>query len=429
MRSASSAFSWTGGDVFGAIKDGIAKVAKFVVSTVTNGVKFSLHIVIDNVKYGWNALVEYGSTFVQKTFDLVQEVFDKVKVSFEHLFGWLAYIFNWQDILKTQQVLSYTIDQTFELIEEAIEDFKKMVDANISNLETWISQNFSQVISSFSGANSLGQYQTANNTPNPQAAALTSTNFLFTGVLNNANSMQLAGGGPVGARLTDDATQKLDALMQKITVEVGSLQSTTAFTNAITYFKQMGGSTDQAFQMLISGLLSVIEGLALAALEGAKAVFDLLCDAAKHIVHGVREAIEAEWNIPFVSELYAYITNGGTFTGLNLMSLLLAIPATAFYKLVYKAAPVPNAGGCHDVRAELHRRQHSQRMGHWTNGAQGDRDGAERLGHDDRHLDQVLRRDLQRQHVLLRHHGCGRGRAADSRLNPSDRVRLGDVDL
>ena len=327
------------GDVFNAIKDRFAKVVKFVVSKVTNGVKLSMHLIIDNVEYAWNSLLEYGATFVQKAFDLVQEVFDKVKVSFDHLFGWLAFIFNWDDILLTQQVLSYTLDQMFELVEQSIDDFKHMVDTKLTGAETWISQNMSRLIGTIAGTGTIGQYQAANNTPNPQAAALTSTNFLFTGLVNNANSMQLAGGGAVAARLTDDGTQKLSALMEKIESEIGSLQSTAAFTNAINYFKQMGASPDQAMQMLVSGLLSVIEGLALAAIEGFKAIFDLLCDAAKHIVHGVRTTLEAEWEIQYVGDLFTYVTKGSTLSGLNLMTLVLAIPATAFYKMVYNEAP------------------------------------------------------------------------------------------
>lgn len=329
------------GDVFDVIKDGIAKVAEFVVSTITNGVKFSVHFVIDNVKYAWNAVLEYGASFAEKAFDLVQEVFEKVKVSFEHLFGWLAYIFNWADILRTHQVLHYTIDQMFEIIEEAIEDFKKAGDSALASAETWISQKFSSAIANFAGGDSLGQYQAANNAPNPQAAGLTSTNVLFTGLLNNANSIQIAGGGPAAVPLTGDASQKLEELMQKVGVYISGLQSTAAFTQAVTFFQQVGSSPDNGFGMVISGLLSLVEALALVAIEGLTVVFNLLCDAAKHIVHLIREVLKAEWQIPYVSDLYAHITQDSKLSGLDLMSLVFAIPATVFYKLVYDESPFP----------------------------------------------------------------------------------------
>lgn len=329
------------GDVFNAIKDGVAKVAKFVVTTITNGVKFSLHIVIDNVKYAWDTVVDYGLSFVQKAFDLVQEVFDKVKVSFDRLFGWLGYIFNWDDILRTRQVIHYTVEEMFKLIEQSIDHFKTLVDNNVADFETWISQNFSSAIANFGGSNTLLQYQTANNVPNPQATALASTNIMFTGLLNNANSAQVAGGGSFDVQLTDDATAKLNALMTQIGTYVSGLQSTTAFTNAVTYFEQIGASPDTALQSLISGLMSLMEGLLLAAIEGLTAVFNLLCDATKHIVHFIHEALKAEWQIPFVSEFYQHITNGTQFSALDLLSLLIAIPANAFYKLVYEESPFP----------------------------------------------------------------------------------------
>jgi hypothetical protein len=327
------------GDVFNAIKDGLAKVAKFVVTTITDGVKFSMHLVIDNIKYAWDTVLEYGITFVQKAFDLVQEVFEKVKVTFDHLFGWLGYIFDWNDILRTRQVIHYTVEETFKLIEQSIDHFKTLVDNNVSHFETWISNNFSNAIANFGGTNTLLQYQTANNVPNPQAAALGSTNVMFTGLLNNANSAQIAADGHLGVQLTDDVTAKLNELMTQVGTYVSGLQSTTAFTNAVTYFEQIGASPDTAFQSLISGLMSLMEGLLLAAIEGLTALFNLLCEATKHIVHYIHEALKAEWQIPFVSEFYQHLTQGTQISALDVLSLALAIPATAFYKLVYVDPP------------------------------------------------------------------------------------------
>ena len=329
------------GDIFNSIKNGIATVANFVVSNITNGVKFSINLVIDNVQYAWKAVIDYGLTFVQKAFDLVEEVFKQVQVSFDRLFGWLGYIFNWDDILRTRQVIHYTVEEMFKLIEQSIDHFKTLVDNNVSHFETWISQNFSTAIANFGGSNTLLQYQTANNVPNPQASALASTNIVFTGMVNNANSAQVAGGGTFDLQLTDDATAKLNELMTQISTYVSGLQSTTAFTNAVTYFEQIGTSPDTALQSLMSGLMSLMEGLLLAAIEGLTALFNLLCDATKHIVHLIHETLKKEWQIPFVSEFYQHITNGTQFSALDLLSLMFAIPSTAFYKLVYDASPFP----------------------------------------------------------------------------------------
>ena len=50
-------------------------------------------------------------------------------------------------------------------------------------------------------------------------------------------------------------------------------------------------------------------------------------------------ALNEDWNVPILSPLFAHATNGMPMSTVNLISLVMAIPATVLYKAVYNKAP------------------------------------------------------------------------------------------
>lgn len=319
-----------------AVKRKVAKVAKFVLEIVSNGIKCGVRFIIDGAEYVWNGVIEFGARFVRQAFDLVEEVFSRISVTFKDLFGWLGCIFNWSAIKRTHRVIAYSIDQILKLIEDGAQVVQAAIDNNIENFETWVTDQFATAIAGFNGSDDdLFQYQNANKKPNTEATNLASANPVLSGFINKSAKAE---GAIMPPELSLDVSQKLKDLLEQVKTYGDSIHSAESFKKASEYFQKAATSPDAVGQMLISALLELAEGMVLTVIGGVRVVIDLVCDAISAIVHALRSLMSAEWNIPFVSSLYRHVT-GGPMTAVNIVSLILAVPATALYTLGKKAPP------------------------------------------------------------------------------------------
>ena len=320
-----------------AVKRKVAKVTKFAFETVSNGIKCGVRFVIDGAEYVWNGVIEFGARFVRQAFDLVEEVFSRIGVFFENLFGWLGRIFNWGAIKRTHRVIAYSIDQMLKLIEDGAQVIQAAIDNNIENFETWVSDQFATSIASFDGRDDdLFQYQNANNKPNTEATNLASANPVLSAFINN--SAKADDGATMPPELSLEVSQKLKDLLEEVKKYGDSIHSAESFKKAGEYFQKAATSPDAVGQMLISALLELAEGMVLTVIGGVRIVIDMVCDAISAIVHALQSLMSAEWDIPFVSALYRHVTDG-PMTAVNIVSLILAVPATALYTLGKKAPP------------------------------------------------------------------------------------------
>ena len=86
-------------------------------------------------------------------------------------------------------------------------------------------------------------------------------------------------------------------------------------------------------------MFTLAQGVIQAILSGVQAVVDAILEIVPTLVSAMQAMLNAEWNIPFVSQLYSYVTNGGTLTTINLFALIAAIPTTVLYKCAKGQAP------------------------------------------------------------------------------------------
>ena len=114
----------------------------------------------------------------------------------------------------------------------------------------------------------------------------------------------------------------------------------SAFANAINYFEKAVSTPDQFLNLVVSGVLSAVEGAAQLLIQAAQTVIDIVFDIVEALARLTRKALNAAWSIPFVSDLYKRVT-GGELTAVDLVAMIVAIPGTIFYKLAAGAAPFP----------------------------------------------------------------------------------------
>jgi hypothetical protein len=282
------------------------------------------------VTYVFNAAVK----FLEQAFDLVQVVFAKVETLFSDLFQWLGFLFAWDDILRTHKALVYTANQFLGFLPLAVGGIQRYVDAGIATVQSQITTIFDQLVAAVGGS-SLGGYTDSNIQSEPTYSSSNANNIVLNSTVDNAAgaSYQPLGPGSMGP---------FDSVRQLIEQLVAAVEGQPAFQQAIDYMTNLGGNPDQIFVQLASALLRVAQGLAQAMIAGIQVVVDAVLGLVQQFVAGIQSTLNEQWDIPFVTAFYGWLTDGAPLTLLDLMCLILAIPATVLFKAMNDAAPFPD---------------------------------------------------------------------------------------
>jgi hypothetical protein len=319
------------GDFIQGVAEGVVDIVDTVITTVGDAIDAAITFVVDGVTYVFNTVVQ----FVEQAFDLVEAFFAQVKVFFEKVFEWLGFLFDWDDILRTHAVLSYTAGQFLGFLPGAAGGIQTLVDNGITTAKGEVDALFDQLVS-LVGGGSVGGYAQDNEPSEPAFTSAMANNVVLNATLNNA-------GGAVTPSLLRAAadTGPVDAIVAQLQQLAQTMENEPAFAQALAYLTNLGGSPDEIFQQLLSALLRVVQGVVDATLAGVQAVADALLTIAGAVLSAVQEMFTAAWDIPFVSQFYTWLTDA-ELTLLDLLSLIVAIPATILYKALHGAAPFPD---------------------------------------------------------------------------------------
>lgn len=336
IQSASGVLDWLEdvGDFIEGVVEGAVEIVDTVITTVTAGVQAAITFVVDGVTY----LYETAVSYVEQAFDFVETIFAQVKVFFEKVFEWLGFLFNWPDILRTHEALVYMLNQLMSFAQGSAAGIQRIVDNGFDNLQSQISTLFDSAVQNIAGGSSLGGYKQDNQQSNAQFSSSVSNNIVYNNFVDNAGSATSSGLSAAALLGSDPLSQ----LMEQLENFATNSESSAAFASAQTYFQNLGGSPDQIFVQLLAGLMRVVEAVLQAVVAGLKALADALLQLAQTIIAGLQSMLNEEWDIPFVSEFYSWITDGAKLTTLDLIALIAAAPATIFYKAINDAAPFPD---------------------------------------------------------------------------------------
>ncbi|MFY9618739.1 MAG: hypothetical protein WAQ99_02915 [Pyrinomonadaceae bacterium] len=336
------------GDIVNAVDEGVAAVAsdvrEIVVSTIIDPVtnlvtqiNARIEVLINELHYVWNGVIE----FVEQAYDIVVMVFNMVGVAFDDLFRWLGFIFNWPDILRTRDAVKHCVNQSFDVVEGALQYVKSNSDTFFTKLKSDVGDALDNLISSQIGSESFLALQSEGEQQKPVGADESATgNVFWSGLTNN---------------MGDSAPPKLSAVVpsgpfqelnERLTEYATVFQNQSAFSDAQNYFQEAANKLetdpDYALKLTLAGVLKTLQGLAVLGLEAIRQIVNALFDAFAAMIDAIKGVLNAPWDIPFVSDLYSHVTNGSQLTALDLTSLIIAVPATAFYKITYQRAPFPD---------------------------------------------------------------------------------------
>ncbi len=336
--------SWwsTIGDFLESLVEGFVNAVVKITRIVIDGVNAAFDFVIDNVKYVFNAVVQ----FVQDSFDLIESilatVYKSVEKFFEKTFEWLGFLFNWGDILRTRDALSYTITQGLKFVPLAILDIKQLTDSGFGKINEAVRDAFNGLKSQVAN-NSVGGFGEANRKPDPVFMHSAGNNFFMNGVVNNASA----------AKVNSVSTAALDPgpmvdFMTELKQFTANAQERNEFSNVKDYMQTVGTSPDNIFSQLLSDLIDLVHKFVDAVISGVHDLINKAFDALASIVLFMEDFLNAEWEIPFVTAFYRYITTdpshpkGSPLKIQDLLSLVIAIPTTTIYKILKGKAPFPD---------------------------------------------------------------------------------------
>lgn len=340
LSSAQGEQSWSWGSVFDAILEGLFSLGKILV----DGLNVTLHLIIDGVSHVFYAVLG----FIEQVFDIVEEAFRKLEIAFEELFRWLGYIFAWDDILRSQEAIEHLWQQMLDLLKTSIKKIESiaepggMIDGFKHDLDGKFNDFIADILPPDMTISSLQPNPNKSPTRGETAVYNSAGTNVFLDALIHETAGKMTPAVWVNQTRSAELTMAIDNLTAAVKDVAQDFEASTAMSDALTYFEAIPQKPDQYLQLTAAGLLKLVEAVAIFALDVAQKIIKLLCDAVLKVLDELWQLLQQAWDIPLLTAMYSKFTNGQTLSTLNLLSLLIATPATVLYKLANGKAEFPD---------------------------------------------------------------------------------------
>jgi hypothetical protein len=328
------------GNVWSAIKDGVGSVVntiKRIVVSVGEAITVAFEFVIDGVIKVFNAVLE----FVQQAFDFVEGIWNWMKVKLEQLFEWLGYLFAWQDIRRTADAVKYNLNTMLDFSVVATDHVKGVFDTWIAGLKDTLKQAVDSYISQLGVGATLGNYGDGYKKDDPEKDHALDHNILLNSLKENYQDSTAVQGfsfNPENDNAIMELLEKMKALSENFEFGDGK----QAFDEALGYFTNIKDNPSQALQLVLGGLLKIGESVALFLIDFGAGVVKTILDVVQMLIEAFKDLLNTTWRIPVVSDIFKYITGGDlSFSIIDIISYLIAIPSCVLFKVVYGKAPFP----------------------------------------------------------------------------------------
>ncbi|MET0793569.1 MAG: hypothetical protein ABW061_18765 [Polyangiaceae bacterium] len=331
-------FDDTFGDAVAYVEDKLSDVADWVVS-VGDKIQVTFVWLGNTITRIVNASVTAVKQVIDATIDFVAEAWDFV-VNVAKFFG---NIFSWSDICNTQQVIEHMITTALgqvpawtqnvagPWVQTQVSALQAQIQALLQTAAKTLGVSLADDVKSHGGVASLTSGGVGG-ALNGGTADIQSNWFWDRTVRNQTVSAQLAALSPT----LDDGTA-FDSLIQFAQPLAAGFNSSSSDQSSVlqllSSFKWSSlsdfanATAAQVLQLIANFASSLLQQL------GSLADFAVssLGDFATTLLNALNQPIAG---VPFLSDLIEYLNDGQALTFLNAISLALAIPVTAIFKLV-----------------------------------------------------------------------------------------------
>lgn len=331
------------GSVWSAFKRGVEWVVNGIskiVVTIVNGIGKVLFEIAGKV---FEAIIEVA----QQAFDFVEGVWNWLKVKLEQLYEWLAFLFNFKNYARTAEGIEHSIGVVLDFTADAVLLIRDRVGAGFDTIKDNLKSIVDDLIQQLGpdGGPSLGGYLGEHSLPDGQSYA-TDHNLFLNAFQENQGRIRSLAGGAGDVRASTALSGGLSTLLERLQGLADNFQfgdGKQAFDEAFGYFDAIGSDPGRVLELLLSGLIKVLEGVALFALDAAKGVVLTMLDLVADMVQLFREGLFEDWEIPVLSQLYKLFTGSSlTIRPVSVVAWIAAIPTTILSKVILDRAPFPD---------------------------------------------------------------------------------------
>ncbi len=340
-------------DSLGSIWGDICDFVEAVIDEIVDGVQVAINsvagvatatvtFVMDGLTHVWDVAVGAVEEFV----DLVVAVFDCVSVTFSNLVGWLGWIFNWGDILLTKELLSGVISAALPWVAQSLQTAQSLVTGQIAQVQSQLDQLIQAGLGLLPEGATLGSLLGA--APAPAEGTATASdprNVFLRGLKNNATSCTTTVTSPPSSQEKSAAS----SLMSLVQSTVDSSKTKDILSSAEHAITPSTSLLDMPLTTIAAAIQSVIGSAFSLVADGVNTTFT----GAQSVVGAATGLFSETWEIPLVTDLYAWITDGAALTAQDVVCLLIAIPVTITYKALFGETPVADATALQQMLASL----------------------------------------------------------------------------
>lgn len=337
-------------DPIGDLGDALSVGAGDLYNYMKSGADYVIHIVKDAAEDAWHFVAQIAGQayhFVldaaTKVLGALEFVFNAIKTAIEFLIKLLLFLFDWDDFLHTKDayksLLKFYFDQSMSGLPSLKTDFNRTLADAATAVNDWAGVKSDNWMSSVDNSgDSLGDAGTAADMEKFFSAPAMS---YFTHFLENVSN---AGGSDDGG-----SDENVDQIMQSLT------DQSNAMVGAITQIQTqlLDGSTYSSMSLedLLKQLTAiVVDGL----LQMSEGFIDPLLDLlANETAEGAWDELDQGVWIPVLSDILEFFHIHLSFSMLDVILMVGAIPATLAYKIEHGTAPF-SSDRLDELRAALH---------------------------------------------------------------------------
>ncbi len=298
-------------DGFTVLKDGV----KFLIHKVEEGFQFVLHL----GEKVYNILLDTISAVGR----VISWVFSLIKVALEKFLEWLGHLLGWDDIWATHKVIAKLMTNMLDYsVKKVTDDIDQWKDTIGSALDTMKQDVKSLVIPAGVRARIPASNAKSDHASSPYATLLNSPGGNYSlyhmqhGWIRGSAS-GYTGGNPFTQFLDDVLIPTTTALFDDIKDDLANIRNLLETGSVEAAYDLINGVIDTVFDPLKKLVLGILDFL-------------------EDLIKDIQSVLEDDMDIPLLSDLYKFITKllgeEESLTGINAVSLILAIPATYVFK-------------------------------------------------------------------------------------------------
>lgn len=308
-----------GRGLFGNLFKKIKEAVKKAVSIVVGAIKKVVHVIVETAE----EIIDFVVDTAEKVVAFVEGVVEKVVDAIKKFVEFLQFLFDWDDILATQRYLVRVINSGFDFATQAAAAAKPRVSAFVDDLQDSVEDGMNSLVTALGGKPSAVK---EGGVELPEAFEWLLSKLLGGSKPEDDNispnsGTNASGDSALGNFLTHFFEAFEDAIGAGLRVSEGLIESIKALL-----------ANPRQPELALIALIEAFRDAIIQSLEAVENVALGLLDVIEEGVKLLKNLLNAEIEIPFISNLFERI-GAGKLTILNLSSLLLAIPVTVMSKL------------------------------------------------------------------------------------------------